>query len=370
MEPSPGIIVLLALTALALLAVVGVLALTLARMRSLGEEVDRTRQEISDRLHQGQETALRDANEQVERVSKHLKELQESLGERLEGQRKVLDERLDASGKTVADLKKELGSLSEATKKLFDLGKDIASLEDILKSPKLRGGLGEIFLEKLLSDIFPRSLYGIQHSFADGTTVDAVIRIGDRMVPIDSKFPIEDFKAVLAAEGDDERRRQRKVFMRGVKKRVDEIADRYILPDEGTYDFALMYIPAENVYYETILREEEGEGNELLEYSIQRRVIPVSPNSFYAYLQVILFGLKGMELERRGNEILSHLRRIQGDLDKLASDYGRLGTHLKNARGAYEDGERRLTQVQSKVTGLESGAEELSLPPGSDPEGS
>jgi DNA recombination protein RmuC len=357
MDLPPMFWPLLIIVSLLIFSMFALVVIALFRILDMGRTMKQTGHDLSEGLKSGQIEALKQAQEQMHRMGDRLQGLQNTLNERLEGQQQLLSQQLADSGKTVADLKKELGSLSEATGQLFDLGKDIASLEDILSSPKLRGGVGEIFLEKLLADIFPRSLFDIQHTFSEGVIVDAVIHIGDRMVPIDSKFPIEDFRRVLEAEEED-RPAARKQFQRNVKNKVDEIASKYILPDEGTYDFALMYIPAENIYYETILRDDPpGEMKGILDYSVSKRVIPVSPNSFYAYLQVILFGLKGMELERRGDEILSHLRRLQGDLDKFSDEYVKLGTHLSNARGAFERGDKRLAALDVKLSTLEDDTE-------------
>ena len=155
-----------------------------------------------------------------------------------------------------------LGKLGEVTQRVFDIGKDIAGLEQILRSPKVRGGLGESFLEGLLGQMLPREHYDLQHTFATGDRVDAVVRIGGRLVPIDAKFPLENFRRLLDETDEDKRRALRRAFGRDVKARVDEIAKRYILPDEGTFDFALMYIPAENVYYEIIVKD-DGRGGRL-----------------------------------------------------------------------------------------------------------
>jgi DNA recombination protein RmuC len=149
------------------------------------------------------------------------------------------------------------------------------------------------------------------------------------------------------AFGDAERKALRKRFITDVKKHVDAIAQKYILPDEGTYEFALMYIPAENVYYETVLKDEEGEG--LYPYALQKRVIPVSPNSFYAYLQVIIHGLKGLHIEERAREIMDHLARLQGDEAKFRQDFETLGTHIENARKKYEEADRKLARLEDKL---------------------
>jgi DNA recombination protein RmuC len=156
----------------------------------------------------------------------------------------------------------------------------------------------------------------------------------------------------------------RKQFLRDVKKHIDAIASKYILPDEGTYDFALMYVPAENVYYETIIREETaGDDRQVLSYALEKRVIPVSPNSFYAYLQVILLGLRGMKVEERAHEILNTLNRLRGDFEKLQENFRVLGKHLTNAQGSYADTEKTLTKFEAKLSQIESPAEVKSLPP-------
>ncbi len=355
----------------ALFALFALVLHSLSRLRDLGEAVRTTGKDINEGLQQSRLAGLEQARDQSERLARRLQEVQAALDERLTGQQRLLAEQLSASGRTVADLKKELGSLSEATGQIFDLGKNIAGLESILTSPKLRGGVGEIFLEKLLADTFPSAFYDMQYTFASGVTVDAVIRIGSQLVPIDSKFPIEDFKRVLEA-GEAERSKARRKFLSNVKKKIDDIAAKYILPDEGTFTFAMMYIPAENVYYETIVREEgagggDSESDSLLEYAINRRVIPVSPNTFYAYLQVILYGLRGLELERRGSEIMARLRRMQGELDAFSEEYSVLGTHLSNAGKAYERAERKLSGLDIRLHAIEEGPAPAAIEKGAPP---
>ena len=156
--------------------------------------------------------------------------------------------------------------------------------------------------------------FRLQHQFKNGDVVDAVILIGANFVPVDSKFPLENFRRVVEAATESERIAARKQFLRDVKRHVDAIATKYILCDEGTYDFALMYVPAENVYYETIIKEDNaGDERQLFGYALGKRVIPVSPNSFYAYLQTILLGLRGMKVEERAHEILNTLARLRAD---------------------------------------------------------
>ncbi len=260
---------------------------------------------------------------------------------------KAIGERLEGSMGVFGEVNKSLGKLEEGTKQIEAIGRDIASLQEVLHAPKFRGGLGELMLERLLADILPHQNYELQHRFQSGETVDAIIKIGDNLVPIDSKFPLEDFQRVLAAESDRERESLRRQFTRTVKKHIDNVT-KYILPDEGTFDFALMYIPAENVYYETILRD-GAEGSEVYSYALQKRVIPVSPNSFYAYLQVIILGLKGLHIEHAAGDILRHLQRLQGDLNDFQNDYDTLGGHIHHAASKYDDAGRKLARFEDKL---------------------
>ncbi len=258
----------------------------------------------------------------------------------------------DSSRESFERLANTLGQLSEAAKQIMDVGKTIESIEDLLKPPKLRGGLGETLLEHLLSQILPPEYYKLQHKFKGGETVDAVIKIGDRLVPVDSKFPMESFRRMLDAKDESISQKERRAFVKTVKEHIAGISQKYILPDEGTYDFALMYIPAENIYYETIIKS--GQDEEVYPYAIERRVIPVSPNSFYAYLQVIVFGLKGMRIEERAKAIMEHLSRLKSEEEKFRQEFNTLGTHLKNAKTKYEDAERKLARFEDKFLEIET----------------
>ncbi len=263
---------------------------------------------------------------------------------------------------TVGTVQSSLGKLGEATQRVFDIAKDIAGLEQILKSPKIRGGLGETLLENILAQMLPREHYVLQHEFSTGDRVDAVVRIGDRLVPVDAKFPLENFRRMLEESDEEKRRQMRRAFARDVKARVDEIAKKYILPDEGTFDFALMYIPAENVYYEIIVKDEATEEESAATYATGRRVIPVSPNSFYAYLRVIVLGLRGLQIERDAREIQARLIGLGGYLEKFREGFEVLGKHLTNARGKYEEAAAALNRFEVKLEGIEGKSQQPSLP--------
>jgi len=263
---------------------------------------------------------------------------------------KTVGERIADTTRVFGEVKESLGKLSQRTEQIQEVGKDISSLQDLLRAPKFRGGFGELLLERLLADILPYDNYSLQYKFRNGETVDAVIRIGGSLVPIDSKFPLEDFGRIIAAESEEEQVTLRRQFNRTIRKHIDSVS-KYILPDENTFDFALMYIPAENVYYETMIRAQAGE-SEVFSYALQKRVIPVSPNSFYAYLQVIILGLKGLHIEQTAHEILGHLGRLQGDLVDFQEDYATLGGHIRHAAGKYDDAARKLTRLSDKLQGV------------------
>jgi DNA recombination protein RmuC len=278
----------------------------------------------------------------------------DSVNQRLENNTKTLGERLDNAARVIGDVQKNLGSMSQETQRIKEIGQDIASLSQILRSPKLRGGMGEFFLGDLLAQILPPHHFELQYGFRSGEKVDAVIRLSDRMVPVDAKFPLENFKKMLEAQADDERKGWRRKFVSDVKKHADAIASKYILPDEGTFDFALMYIPAENVYYETIIKDENfGEEKSISAYSVEQKVIPVSPNSFYAYLQAIVLGLRGMRVEERAQEIIESLSRLKGDLGKFRGDFDVLGSHLTNAAKKYEEADKRLVKFEDRLESAE-----------------
>jgi DNA recombination protein RmuC len=268
---------------------------------------------------------------------------------------KNVNSRLDNAAKAIKDVYGRLGEVQQSTKQVQDVANDIASLQEILRAPKIRGGMGELFLSDLLKQVLPPSRYKLQYKFKSREAVDAVIQLKEGMVPVDSKFPLENFKKVMEAKEENTKLAAKKQFIRDVKKHIDAIKLKYILPDEGTFDFALMYIPAENVYYEVIIKDENlDDAKGLFKYAIDNKVIPVSPNSFYGYLQTILMGLRGMKIEERAQEILQDLSRLGGDFSKVIDDFNKMGTHLKNLSGSYDATDKRLGKFGDKLISLET----------------
>jgi len=266
-------------------------------------------------------------------------------------------------GTVLSGFKEDMGKMKETTREVLEKAKDIANLEDLLRAPKFRGGMGELFLGDLLAQILPPAHYSLQHKFKSGETVDAIVKIGANVVPIDAKFPLENFKKYIKVEDAKAKENFRKLFINDVKKHTDAIAEKYILPDEGTYDFALMYIPAENIYYESILKDENLDAERgIFSHFQEKRVIPVSPNSFFAYLQVIVLGLKGLQIEKSAKTIFQALTRLQGDLDRFKKDFQVLGSHLVNAKSKFDDAEKRLERFSDKLE-LTSDEDKEKLPP-------
>ncbi len=295
-------------------------------------------------------------------VSENLRQINENLTFHLKDSLKLLHEanqnignRLDSATKVVGDVREHLGRLEKSNQRLYEIGKDISSLQNLLQSPKIRGGIGEYILENLLKQILPGKYYTLQYEFKSKERVDAVIRLGEGIVPVDAKFPLENFKRMLEASDEKERAAIKKSFASDIKTHIRNISEKYIVPDEGTFDFALMYIPAENVYYETIIKDEKlSEDTGIFQYAINKKVIPVSPNSFYAYLRVILLGLKGMAVEKSAKEIIFNLSRLRGDFDKFGTEFTKIGRHLDNARTNYSESEKRLIKLTDKLVKIES----------------
>lgn len=272
----------------------------------------------------------------------------------------VFSKNIAAVQTTFAGLQKQVGEMTEQARQLSELSKAVTAIEHVLRAPKLRGNFGEEQLENLLSLVFSKEQYAMQYRFSTGEITDAVVFLPQGSVAVDSKFPLENFRRITELATEEEKKVARRDFLRDVRKRVDEVALRYIRPAEGTLPFALMYVPAENVYYETIIRDEEG--FQLYRYCQEKRVIPVSPNSLYAYLQTIMVGLKGMQVGQRAQTIVREIESLRIELEKFTRAYDTVGQHIKNAAAKLEEGSRLLNKVELRVEGLTgNGAEQQAL---------
>ncbi|MFA7294463.1 MAG: DNA recombination protein RmuC [Candidatus Omnitrophota bacterium] len=283
----------------------------------------------------------------VLKISSQVNERLNQMNQSIQEANKIIGQNLGSATSAFGNVKEQLGKLEETNKQIIAISKDISSLQELLRAPKFRGAMGETLLENLLSQVLPKEHYHTQYRFKSSDAVDAVICLGERLVPVDAKFSLENFQRMQDAVDEQVKESLRKKFIQDVKNRINEISAKYILPAENTYDFALMYIPAENVYYEVIIKED------IFSYSLLKKVIPVSPNTFYAYLQVICMGLRGLKVEENAKIILKSLGALSIETDKFKEDFNILGSHLLNANTKYADAEKRLDKVSQRLTDIQ-----------------
>ena len=281
------------------------------------------------------------------RISSQVNQRLNHMTQSIQEANKIIAQNLSNTTSVFGNVREELGRLGKTNERIVEISKDISSLQELLRAPKFRGQMGETMLENLLGQVLPREHYQMQYRFKSGDTVDAIIRLGGRLVPVDAKFSLENFQKMATCDNDQDKVACRKKFLQDIKNRVEEIATKYILPEENTYDFALMYIPAESVYYEAVIKED------LLGYFTGRKVIPVSPNTFFAYLQVICFGLRGLKIEENAKQILKGLSALSVEIDKFKEEFDVLGSHLGNARTKYDEAGKRLDKFNDKFVGLQ-----------------
>ena len=255
-----------------------------------------------------------------------------------------------ASQTTLVQVSQNLGELRRSSEGLLLETRRLGELRDAFRLPGARGGIGELMLGNLLRDILGPGQYELQYSFEDGTRVDAVVRVGDKLVPIDSKFPMAEFETLVEADTDDDRHQARRRFLRAVRNHVNAVS-HYVKPNEQTVDFALMYIPAENVFQQVIIKERgEDEATGPSQYARERGVVPASPNTLYAYLQTVAMALRGLAIESHAQEIAQRISGLTTDLGDVKRDLSVLGSHLGNARNKYEDVERGVSGLERKLT--------------------
>ena len=249
---------------------------------------------------------------------------------------KQLNDRLDRAATVIRDVGKEVGQMSE-------IGRNMKELQDFLKSPKLRGNIGEQVLKDLISQMFPKNSFHLQYQFKSGERVDAAIQTDAGILPIDSKFPMENFQKMAKAENNTDKNLAQKEFGKDVKKHIASIAKKYILPEEGTMDFALMYIPSESVYYELVNMLD------IMDFAKQSRVYVVSPTTLYAHLQTILLSFEGKKIESKSRDLFKMLRALQVDYNKVEENMVVLGKHINNASSQFSNVNMGFTQIGQKI---------------------
>ena len=285
--------------------------------------------------------------DEVRRLGESVRLQSSGLSQRLEG----IDHRMSLSQGNTADLvagiSDTLADVRRATSTVADQAREFTALQDLLRAPKARGGIGEAMLEELMRQVLPPHGYAMQHRFKSGLVVDAIVKAGDRIICIDSKFPMSNYRRMCVATDERERADAERAFAADIAKHVKDISSRYLVADEGTFDFAVMYVPAEGVYAEVLRLAHRGQP--LLEMAIEQRIVPMSPLNMYGYLQTVLFGLKCLNIEKSAERILGFCARLQHDLGRFVDDYETLGRHLGHARSKYEESSMRLVRFQDKL---------------------
>ncbi len=270
---------------------------------------------------------VRSTNQRIDNLSTTIIELSKNLGQIQEIAGNT-NQRVDNLNNIIVELSKNLGQIQEGARQMLDIGKSIAKLEDLFKGQQFRGRVGEIMLEKLIEDLLPKSYYEFQFQLKNGARVDAAIKFPntDKILPIDSKFPLSNYEKMLTEKDEKERKKYRDEFIRDVKKRCDEISRKYINPHGGTFDFAFMFIPSESVYYEII-----QDGEETLRYMLNRKVIPTSPTTLHFHLLIFMNHFKILEVQKNLDKLIRMLSGLETELiGNAQSKYNQISSGLQN----------------------------------------
>jgi len=300
-------------------------------------------------------------------LQNQINEMSRTLDARLGDLPKVLQHQFGESAKIIKDVTEKLTKLDETNRQVINFTDQLRSLQDILQNPKQRGVLGEYYLETVLKNVMPPGSFKMQYEFSDGSMVDAVIFVKDRLIPVDSKFSLENYNRLLETRDEGERRRLEAAFRDDLKQRIDETA-KYIKPEEGTMEFAFMFIPSEAVYYDLLINKigaVKSTTRDLIQYAAgEKKVMIVSPTTFLAYLQTVLQGLKALQIEESAKEI----RKRVGELGRHLSSYElymkRLGGHLGTTVNAYNSAYKELGKIDKdvmRISGEAAGIEPLAL---------
>ncbi len=311
-------------------------------------------------------------------LQNQMNEMSRVLDSKLTESNKMLQEQFGQSSRVIQgitgqshqilkDVTERLVRLDETNKQVAGVGDQIKSLEAILKNPKQRGVLGEYYLENVLKNVLPPGSYEMQYKFNDGEIVDAAVFIGDKIVPVDSKFSLENYNRIISEDDPAERERHEKVFKNDLKNRIDETA-KYIRPSENTMDFAFMFIPSEGIYYDLLINKVGAvkvSAEDLIEYAFkQKHVIIVSPTSFLAYLQTVLQGLRALRIEKDAQEIKKRVEELIKHLSNYDAYFKKVGNHLNTTVSMYNQTYKEFGKIDKdvlRITGEKIGAEVLTL---------
>ncbi len=305
-------------------------------------------------------------NEVTRTLDERLAESSRLLQSQFGTSTRVMQDVADKSAKIVQEVTEKLTKLDETNRQVVNFADQLRNLQDILRNPKQRGMLGEYSLEVILENFFPHN-YERQYRFRDGTVVDYAIRIRDKIIPIDAKFSLENYQRLLATNDPAERRRFEETFKSDLIQRINETA-KYVKPEEGTMEFAFMFIPAEAVYYDLLVNKigaTKSNTRDLVEYAMgEKRVVIVSPTSFLAYLQTVLQGLRAMQIEESAKEIRKRVEELGRHLGSYETFMKKLGIHLGTTVGMYNNAYKELGKIDRdvlRITGERIGVEPAAI---------
>ncbi len=285
-------------------------------------------------------------------IQNQIQELTKTLGARLDDSTKTMLSQSDRNVQIVKDITSEITKVTEGQKQMITLNDQLRNLNDILKNTKQRGILGEYFLEAVLKNILPPGAYQLQYPFSDGSKVDAVILLQDRVIPIDSKFSLENYNRLAGGGGtltDDERKRCEAALRDDLKTRIDETS-KYIKPSENTVDFAFMFIPSEALYYDLLINKVgSAAGRDLIEYAGEKRVYPVSPTTFAAYLQMALQGIRQIEINKSAELIRKRVGELGRHLERYEEYLHKIGAHLTVTMNTYNTADKEFMKIDKDV---------------------
>lgn len=303
----------------------------------------------------------------LEQINELNRTVDNKIGENSKRMHDSLEKQSSESFKIIRDITEKLTRLDETNKQVVSFTDQLQSLQDVLKNPKQRGILGEYFLETLLKNVLPTGSYQMQYPFADGTIVDAVVFVKDKIIPIDSKFSLENYNRLVEEKNPAEKEKLEKLFKEDLKRRIDETA-KYVKPGEGTMDFAFMFIPHEAIYYDLLISQVGAvkiNTRDLVEYAFkERHVIIVSPTSFLAYLQTVLQGLKALQIEESAKDIKKNVENLQKHLRSYQEYQEKLGNALSTTISHFNNSNKEFKKIDKdvvKITGIESDLEVLEL---------
>ncbi len=292
-------------------------------------------------------------------LQQQMNHITQVLDSKLSESTKAIQTQFGQSAKIIQDVTEKLTRLDETNKQVVGFADQLQSLQDILKNPKQRGVLGEYYLETVLKNVLPPGSYKMQYPFKDGSIVDAVVFVDKRIIPIDSKFSLENYNRILETRDPVEKKRYEAAFIADLKARIDETA-KYVKPEENTMDFAFMFIPSEAVYYDLLINKVGAvtdDTNSLIYYAGNKKVIVISPTSFLAYLQTVLQGLRNQKISEQAHEVIKQVERLGKHLWTYSEYMEKLGTHLGTTINTYKKAHKEFAKVDKdvvKITGQKS----------------